>query len=601
MSIIVDGDILGSITSHFGGLRRPEYTNEIISACLPSDRQDDLAARAAIEAEQEKRWRMERAAAYRIARGETIEDAACGYGAMYLRATPESKKIIEQNGKRRFANSQTPPASEGVSLNDSRLSEMVDWVLKLHRHGDAFIVLGKKTADGSMRHTDAIRASKFSTLFPSIAEQYLEDAYVGLNGCYPAGAFQPGLVHPNNMYEPEPLVKPVSRKTGKSFHREENMRNLNACYCDLDGYTKDMDADQVIQAVRTLCERGELPRPTTTIRSGRGVWLLWHLHQPAHHDRSHLGCRPDVIRRWKATNRALGVKLADLGWDAGAVDAARLAGLHGMVKRSSGKQVQWCDYPGGRSYTLDELSLLAGVSQNNTGLPDTAAPKPSRQASCGPVTKETSHRQKGWNAAAKMRFDCFHWVRDRRGVFKEGLRDNAAWVYAYCFRSARRPESEAREAVRRFGARYCKDPLSYDICDQKVASVYSKDEQSEYRYGYLSFQEMADRLQLTVQESHDACRELGTKKFTPARSEGIVMRPPTQAEKLQRRRETILAVIDAYGSVLSYSEWVEALADRGVSACKGTLFTDFRILGIKTPEMAKHDPQPQIQRFKIAS
>jgi hypothetical protein len=474
--------------------------------------------------------------------------------------------------------------------------EIIARVLELHRHGDAYITLGRKDANGALKHTDSFRASSFETIFPQFVAEYLKDGHVGINAAIAARASVQESRHPGLSFDPM-HINPVSNLTRQSFHRERYLRRLNACYVDIDCHklTPPLAPAEVMKEVGRMCAGRELPRPTVVIHSGRGVWLLWHLHAESDPTRSHLGCQPDVIMRYKEINRAIGVKLAHVGADRGAVDAARLTGLPGTFKTKSQTEVIWSSYPGGCSYTLAELGDVLGVVDTRSkverdALEESGRKKLSQRRSSGKQVSEKVRERcsRGWKKSASNRIACFSAIKSTRGGFNEGMRDKAAFVYAGCLRSACYPEQAARDLVRQMGATGCSPALSQSECDVRVRSAYSKLPDVNGRLTRprppLTYQEMANRLEVTVEESFEVSQVVGTY-FPPQSGSGSVVNPPGQTEKKRRRHENIRAIMRVYGSVFSFEEILQQLAERGTPSCKGTLHKDLKALELDTPRM----------------
>jgi hypothetical protein len=472
------------------------------------------------------------------------------------------------------------------TLSETALREIIDRVLDLHRHGDAMITFGRKDDSGALKHTDSFRASSFATIFPPFVAEYLQDGHVSINAAIAAGA------SPEIHFEPL-HTKPVSKKTGLSFHREAYLRRLNACYVDVDCHKlkPSREPDEMLREVDRMCAAGDLPRPTTVIKSGRGFWLLWHLHDTSDPNRSHLGCQPDVIMRYKEINRAIGVKLAHMGVDRGAVDAARLTGLHGTFKTNSQKKVEWSSYPGRRSYTLAELGKLLNVidmrsQTERDALYESSREKRTHRRSIPAVVSERCRR--GWQKSATQRIACFSAIKSIRGGFGEGMRDKAAFVYACCLRSACYSEDVARGLVRQMGASDCSPALTQSECDVRVRSAYSKlpdkDGKLTQRRRSLTYAEMANQLEVTVEEAFEISQLVQTT-FPPQSGSGSVVNSPGRDEKKLRRQENVRAIMRVYGPVFSFAEILQQLAERGTPSCKGTLHNDLKELQLETPRM----------------
>jgi hypothetical protein len=486
------------------------------------------------------------------------------------------------------------------SLSEPQLREMIDRVLDLHRGKDAYITFGRKDA-GALSHTDSFRAMEFGNIFPQFAASFLRDSYVGVNACFAAGVpYVPGSKHPNLLLPPN-HTSPINKKTGQSFHRESNLRYLNACYCDID-CCRDPSGpklEKVIRDIERMCEAGDLPRPTTITESGRGLWLLWQLHDAKNESRSHLGCQPDVILRYKDTNRALGAKLAHLDADLAAIDGARLTGLHGTLKTAYQKRVVWRDYPGGRRYTLEELSVLMGVSERRSALEKECVLELRRTKRSGKVDSATSERcKRGWNKSASNRIAAFAIIESHRGGFSEGMRDKAMFMYALCLRSAWKPLAEAIGIVREKGA-HCVTPLDSITCDARVRSAYSKDEKGNFMHSYLTYQTLADWLEVTVEEAQFVSQQL-QNTFPAASRSGVAIQPPSQKERRAKRREAIKEICRDRSNIPSYRVIQQLLAGRGVEASHVTIGSDLKALKLESTVKRAANETPQNYKLALA-
>jgi hypothetical protein len=272
----------------------------------------------------------------------------------------------------------------------------------------------------------------------------------------------------------------------------------------------------VEREVEMMCMIGELPRPTTIAESGRGLWLLWYLRDQKNENLSHLGCQPDVLLRYKDIHRAICAKLAHLGADRGAIDGARLTGLHGTLKCSSKMKVAWKPYPGGRRYTLFELSVLMGVSNIRSKIERESLLELRWTKRSGNVAGVISDRcKRGWRKSASNRIAAFTIIQSLRGGFSEGMRDKAMFMYALCLKSASIPQKEATAMVRKMGAAHCVPPLDASTCDARVRSAY----ENGTRYRSLTDQTLADWLEVTVEEAHSVSQQL-SNTFPAAARQG---------------------------------------------------------------------------------
>jgi hypothetical protein len=495
---------------------------------------------------------------------------------------------------------------DGLGLDTTFVREAIDSVLSLHRHRTGYVVFAKKGADGVMRHTEAVRAGLLESIFPEFAAEYFRDSYVSINASAAVGAPSVRGQRNTTLRFEQNHIKPVVQR-GRSFHREQYMRYLNACYCDIDCYKvtgadgEPLTPEDVLQEVTRLVAAGELPPPTTIITSGRGLWLLWHLHDVRDPSQSHLGCQPDVLIRYKDVNRAINAKLRHVGSDP-IVDAARFAGLHGSLRPKSNGRVVWRKYGQGRSYSLGELERLMKVADGR-GIAlkeaswDMGRPPAPRSAQRNVAPEKSEACRRGWQRSANARLAHFDQIRAMRGQFVKGGRDKAAFVFACALRSAKVHESVAIMEVRKLGDLYCNPPLSQSQCDARVRSAYSKVEVINAKgivvlgdngkpkmkqRRPLTYREMANQLCVTREEAAESTRIVGTL-FPPMESAGVIQVPLTNREMRVLRHNALRAINTLRGIwSMTYDEVLAELAERYYIVSRGTLFNDLKRLGMAT-------------------
>jgi len=139
----------------------------------------------------------------------------------------------------------------------------------LHRH-DGYISFAVTGDESDWRQVVSIRASALDEWFPEFTQQLLRDSLVSINASY--------CLANRRMSEPH----------GRPLHRNETLRYLCACYSDLDYYKVGLRPSQVIGELARMSESGGIPQSSMHIDSGRGMWLLWLLHDEDDSERAHL-------------------------------------------------------------------------------------------------------------------------------------------------------------------------------------------------------------------------------------------------------------------------------------------------------------------------
>lgn len=135
----------------------------------------------------------------------------------------------------------------------------------------------------------------------------------------------------------------------------------------MDYYRLSSNFGEALGKVLTMQERGELPKASIIVKSGRGMWLLYLLHD--HRDPSRApGAFPEKLERYYALQRAIIGRLTPLGADPTAIDPARHIRVPGSFHTGGEEAVEWWIQGQGvaaYSYSLEELCQLFGVREAN--------------------------------------------------------------------------------------------------------------------------------------------------------------------------------------------------------------------------------------------
>src|SRR5687767_11057538 len=91
-------------------------------------------------------------------------------------------------------------------------------ILALHRGDDGYVCF--HSHDGKKRELFAVRAGDLRGMFPELRRYLTRDSYFSINGFFGKGLTRSGVA---------PHLFRVHR-------RQDNLRYLNACFIDLDGY-----------------------------------------------------------------------------------------------------------------------------------------------------------------------------------------------------------------------------------------------------------------------------------------------------------------------------------------------------------------------------
>ena len=423
-------------------------------------------------------------------------------------------------------------------------------ILALHRHEDGYIAFAVARDGGEdFRPLISIRRDELARYFPEFREQLLKDSYVSINAGWRLRRH--GI---------------DGAACGYPLHRTDRLRYLCAAYADLDYYRLGIDFGQALGQIVTMQETGNLPRASIIVKSGRGMWLLYLLHD--HRDPSRApGAFPEKLEQYFALQRAIIERLAPLGADASARDAARHIRVPGSLHTGAEDSVQWWiqgEGPAAYSYSLTQLCQLFGVQP---------AKRHVRERAAIEEPEKEKHRR-GWVALNRRRLRELSLLRCIRGGFSQGCRNNAAMIYAWLLRTNGVPRHEAAVEVNLMGSE-CNPRLTPSACRDAVKTGFGR------RMARMRDQTISDRLDVTPSEAAmlerlpPATRFKQTDPAPPA---------PTPSEIHSRtimdRRERIARVISDLGYVPPVRDMARRLAEAGLKGNHDTVDRDYKALGI---------------------
>ena len=430
----------------------------------------------------------------------------------------------------------------------------------LHRH-DGYISFASKSSD-DWRPAIAMRASELQSIFPQFREQLLKDSFVSMNASWCLA------------------YKGTKKPYGLPAHRTENLRYLCACYCDIDFYKKGLSYDEVLGVVKDLSESGQLPWPSSIVNSGRGMWLLWFLHDEDHPTKAHLGAYSDNsnnhLQLYAKINRAIGQRLSDFGADPAATDAARYLRVPGSFRMDTEEYVEWSlpqENGCTPTYTLKTLADFLGI-RVRPRLPQEASALAEPRLKVG-------KRSTGYRAANRNKLAAFITLKDlRAGGFAEGCRNYAALIYAACLKwnGVSRGHASVELAAM---AEQCTPTLSSGECASAVKSAYKKSMKK------MSYQWIANVLRVYPEEAAVISGVIG-KPFPSASAFGgvvafvAVSTGENREMKRALRRLEIQRIVEAIGRVPPGRAMQSELIALGIEVGHVTVMTDYKALGMNS-------------------
>jgi hypothetical protein len=366
-----------------------------------------------------------------------------------------------------------------------------------------------------------------------------------------------------------------------------NLRYLCVCYTDLDFYHQGRSFGELLGMIVDLQDRGVIPPASVIVRSGRGMWLLWILH-----DSKNPSCPPRAFPEkqllYIRIQRAIYERLAQLGADAGATDSMRLARVPGSWHTVAAQRTKYwiqVDKAGkSHSYTMEELSQHFGVEPRRLHKKETEA---FIEAEKG----KNENRKRGPTALTAYRLRDFLKLWELRRGFHKGCRNHAALLYAWILKCSKVPKDEALNRVSIMGLE-CRPPLSPSACIAAVKSAYSR----QWKSGILkadgttapvaaiAWQTIGDWLKVTPQEAEQL------EKVPPARQ--FILQEPTLGAGsspgatrtlVKQQRQTIIGkLVTELGQIPPERKMTDLLKARGFDVSNITVHKDYRDLGLRS-------------------
>jgi hypothetical protein len=207
----------------------------------------------------------------------------------------------------------------------------------------------------------------------------------------------------------------------KPSRKVVHLLRIRLLFADLDTYKMSWSSgrtpEQLAESILYCCAEDGIPEPSLLIFSGRGIQAKWLLEQPLPRQ---------ALPRWQACEKYLVAKLADLGADSAATDAARVLRVPGTYNRKSGDICRVVHVSRGldgkpKRYDFDYLAeFLLPFSREELAIQRQAkaAKKQDKSKAKSTGLKPFSARQLNWDRLEDLR----KLVEIRGGIVPEGQR-----------------------------------------------------------------------------------------------------------------------------------------------------------------------------------
>ena len=444
-----------------------------------------------------------------------------------------------------------------------------------------------------------IAQQELRTYFPDIAEHLIEDSYFSINSYYIPRKRPRWSQHPDLGHLPFPE------------HGKKKLRQINACFADLDTYNvKGLEPEYALAEVQRLVRLGVLPQPSLFLDSGRGLWPVWLLRDNRNESYSPPAF-DSIVALSERVNKELTRRLVDLGADRQATDAVRflrVAGSRNSKAKDERRVAYWIpldQHQRAYRYSLDELVEFLEIQR----------PQRSRASTELLNATDAARKRRGMSGAigrwAKElhRFELLREVRaEAVGVpaFPKGQRGRALRFYAGLLVRVRNDarnhpdlmkeelrtiaqmsDNDIRRDVRALIAECAhvpEDPIRRADADSAVRSAldsggmggdFNATAQTIADWFNITPEE-ARRLPKSNREPFPHARSMGSQ----AEGERAVSR---RADATSKRRDLLRVSLAQMGEIPTLREMRDALKAVGLECSERTLMKDLSALGISNP------------------
>ena len=192
----------------------------------------------------------------------------------------------------------------------------------------------------------------------------------------------------------------------KTYRRIDCLKELRACYIDLDIYNTKFTKEQVIMNLEENYYNQSIPIPNFVMDSGRGLYLIWLINTVP----------SKALPLWKAIEEYLYKELKDFGADRKALDPTRILRVEGSINSKSNTMVKILDE---NDYIYD----LREIQKNF--LPEL---QPSKNKKGRPKKTVYIHRERSLYQA---RLNDLITICELRGYDLRGHRELILFLYRY--------------------------------------------------------------------------------------------------------------------------------------------------------------------------
>lgn len=436
----------------------------------------------------------------------------------------------------------------------------LDSLIYIHRWNDGFIGFCRKTQNG-FSNIGSFPVKEIRNYFPQFRIYLFVDSYFTIN----------------SLYRSAPYTVKGTGFPGV-WRKEQHLKYLNAVYCDLDvgrfnskDKIKKKNWRYAVYKASELMDAGIIPQASIVVKSGRGAYLIWLLHQNNNEtqpERAFL----NKIQLYKQVNKELTKRLKHIAADRRAVDASRVLRVPGSYHGGTSEQVKYIiqldEFGQGFTYSLDELAERFGIKTNGHELPKDWRSLPEfgrktiKKGSC-------PNRSRGLKILNQKRIEDILAIEQYRNGFDHGFRNTILTLYCEFLNGAGYTEIEIKTALEAMAKR-CNPPYptpgeANDTPIEKIIEIFKPHRHTNKKLCRL--------LGITP----GIALELGLNTIIPPEMKKRKEKSKNEI-KMDIRLQALRQLVESYGINYGCRKFAKALQEVGIKCNRTTINNELKLI-----------------------
>lgn len=328
----------------------------------------------------------------------------------------------------------------------------------------------------------------------------------------------------------------------KPVRNNDNLRQLNSLYIDLDIYNKGLGKEQALTSIEFLVQTERIPMPTFIIDSGRGLYMYWVIESAP-------GKFKNVLKLYGHIQSFLYDMTKDLGADPNALDPSRVLRIPGSFNTKSNTNVKILEYNEDKIYTLRFMQQFMNEAQGIDWSKIQEEIKERKKGKKNNKGKSKIKRLFTFYSLAISRARDLENICFMRNYNIIGYRNTLLHIYAYQMMLIHQNYNVAKHRTKELNEKL-KQPLSKqdinDICKSvhKAYEEHLKDSNKGYNYKNETIIEKLDitaaeqrKMQVLIDSREKNERDKERKRRQRRNKDGLTTRQARKQELITKVKE----------------------------------------------------------------